>query len=257
MTQIQIADQIFDVDAIAFDKDGTLVDFNHLWGTRTKRWIDQLIEVAGGSMLTRYLLCGTLGYDGENVVPDSPMAVGTMGQLYTLAAGVLFSQGMGWHEAEVLVAQSAEIFENPPALSELQPTGDLGSLFAQMTAAGIQVAVNTSDNRAGTLATLDLLNISQYVSATVCGDDGLPAKPDPTSLLSIAEQLDVSPARMLFVGDTVSDLTTGKRAGTLATVGILGGGGNADAVRTSADVVVTTLDQFQVVGCEPVEIPNN
>ena len=247
MTKIQIANQMYDVDAIAFDKDGTLVEFHHLWGTRTQRWLDRIVELASGNMLMRYQLCSTLGFDGERVMPDSPMAVGTMSQLYTLAAGVLYQMGMGWHAAEVLVEKSAEIFTTPPSLDELQPTGDLPALFANMTAAGVQMAVNTSDSRAGTLVTLDLLGISQYVGAIACGDDGLPAKPDPATLLSIVKRLDVAPSRMIFVGDTVSDLTTGKRAGALATVGILGGGGDADAVRNSADVVVQSLDEIKLV----------
>lgn len=247
MTKIKIADKTFDVAAIAFDKDGTLVDFDHLWGARTKQWIDRIVELAEGNMLMRYLLSAALGFDGERVLPDSPMSVGTMGQLYALAAGVLFQLGMGWHAAETLIEHSAEIFDSAPSLNELQPTGDLPNLFAQLTAAGIQIAINTSDNRTGTLATLDVLGIRQYVSAIVCGNDGLPAKPDPTSLLTIAEQLGVAPSQMLFAGDTVSDLTTGKRAGVQGTIGVLGGGGDDGAVRNSADVVVTTLDQIKLI----------
>ena len=97
MTKIQIADKTFDVAAIAFDKDGTLVDFDHLWGARTKQWIDRIVALSSGSMLMRYMLSSALGFDGERVLADSPMSVGTMGQLYTLAAGVLFQLGMGWH----------------------------------------------------------------------------------------------------------------------------------------------------------------
>lgn len=122
--------------------------------------------------------------------------------------------------------------------------GDLPTLFAKLTAAGVQIAINTSDNRSGTEATLDVLGIRDYVSAIVCGNDGLPAKPDPASLLTIAEQLKVTPEKMMFAGDTVSDLTTGKRAGVLGTIGILGGGGDQDALRNSADVVVRSLDDI-------------
>ena len=62
-----------------------------------------------------------------------------------------------------------------------------------------------------------------------------------------AEQLGVAPSQMLFAGDTVSDLTTGKRAGVQGTIGVLGGGGDDGAVRNSADVVVTTLDQIKLI----------
>ena len=247
MTQIQIANKTFDIQAIAFDKDGTLVDFNQLWNSRTKRWIDHIVELADGNMLMRYMLSSALGFDGERVLPNSPMSVGTMGQLYALAAGVLYQMGMGWHEAEVLVEKSAELFASAPSSDELKTMGDLPALFAKLTAAGVQIAINTSDSRAGTEATVDVLNVREYVSAIVCGDDGLPAKPDPTSLLAIAERLGVSPDQMLFVGDTASDLTTGKRAGVQGVVGVLGGGGAQEVVRRSADVVVTSLDEIALI----------
>lgn len=247
MARIQVADQLFEIEAIAFDKDGTLVDFDRLWNSRTQRWIDHIVELANGTMLMRYLLAAALGFDGARVLPDSPMAIGTMGQLYAIAASVLFQLGMGWHDAEVLVAKSADLFDSAPKPTELQPRGDLTTLFAKLTGAGVQIAVNTSDNRAGTEATLAMLGVQQFVGAVVCGDDGLPAKPDPASLYAIAEQLAVAPAQMMFVGDTVSDLTTGKRAGVRAAVGVLGGGGDAELVRISADVVVHSLDEIVVL----------
>jgi phosphoglycolate phosphatase len=52
--------------------------------------------------------------------------------------------------------------------------------------------------------------------------EGVPKKPDPDGALIIAEELKVNPADILFVGDTATDMQTGKNAG-MKTVGVLWG----------------------------------
>ena len=54
------------------------------------------------------------------------------------------------------------------------------------------------------------------------GREGVPLKPDPTAVLEIIEQLGVEKADCLYVGDTATDMETGKNAG-LFTVGVLWG----------------------------------
>ncbi len=45
--------------------------------------------------------------------------------------------------------------------------------------------------------------------------EGLPRKPDPTGVLMICEKLGVKPQKCLYVGDTATDMKTGKAAGCL------------------------------------------
>lgn len=54
------------------------------------------------------------------------------------------------------------------------------------------------------------------------GREGVPLKPDPTAVLEIIEQLGVEKDDCLYVGDTATDMETGKNAG-LFTVGVLWG----------------------------------
>lgn len=52
--------------------------------------------------------------------------------------------------------------------------------------------------------------------------EGIPRKPDPTGALHIAELAGVSPDSCLYVGDTDTDMQTGRNAG-MHTVGVLWG----------------------------------
>ena len=52
--------------------------------------------------------------------------------------------------------------------------------------------------------------------------DGYPKKPDPTVPLSIAEELGATPGECIYIGDTNTDMQTGKAAG-FYTIGVLWG----------------------------------
>jgi len=72
-----------------------------------------------------------------------------------------------------------------------------------------------------------------------------PRKPDPTAVLFIAEQLGVKPEECLYVGDTSTDIHTGKAAG-MYTIGVIWGFRGEDELRAAgADEIV----------CHPSEIP--
>lgn len=52
--------------------------------------------------------------------------------------------------------------------------------------------------------------------------EGVPLKPDPTAVHAILAELSVAPDEAVYVGDTATDMKTGKNAG-LCTVGVLWG----------------------------------
>ncbi len=69
--------------------------------------------------------------------------------------------------------------------------------------------------------------------------EGIPKKPDPAGAVEIAEKLNVAPSECLYVGDTSTDMKTGKGAG-MVTMGVLWGFRKKDElVEHGADVLVT------------------
>jgi len=64
---------------------------------------------------------------------------------------------------------------------------------------------------------------SQFDFAYVYGQsDEHPKKPDPTTALKIAKNLDVNPSEIYFIGDTSTDMQTAKNAG-MKSIGVLWG----------------------------------
>jgi phosphoglycolate phosphatase-like HAD superfamily hydrolase len=240
-----------DIQLIAFDKDGTLVDFHRLWGEKSRHWLNLMVGRAGDGRDGLYqFLCLSLGYDSQTnrIVNDSPLAVASVPKLQTIGAAVLYRGGLGWEEAEKITAETlAASLTALPTADLIQPIGRVKATMARLAQAGLHLVIVTSDDRAGTEATLPLLGIEPLISLLVCGDDNQPNKPAPDALWLIGRQLNIKPAQMLMVGDTASDMRFGQNAGLAGVIGIRGGAGDAEALTTTADVVVDSIDSIVVI----------
>lgn len=247
MARLTLAGQPFEVECAVFDKDGTLIDFQHLWGQRARRAVTALTERVDGTATLAAALYAALGYDpvSGQTVGDGPLAIAPTPRLYTVAATVLYQQGYGWTAAERAVSEVfAPRMSALPDIADLIPLGDIAGLFRQLTAAGVRVVVATSDERAATQRTLELLGVAEQVSLLICGDDPAPIKPDPEALWRLGVTYGVATERMMMVGDTVGDLSFGTRAGVGCRVGVLNGAGSRDELAPLADVLLERLDEL-------------
>jgi phosphoglycolate phosphatase-like HAD superfamily hydrolase len=255
MATVSIKGRIYeDIHLIAFDKDGTLVDFQHLWAGRIGKWLSWLArqhdEGGGDGIDNIYLaLCHSLGFDPKTnrIINDSPLAVASMPKIYTIAAAVLYRCGWGWLAAEETIVDSAELINTPLEDIEILPMGDVKGKMRQLAGAGIRIAIVTSDDRPITEATLPILGITKYVDLLVCGDDDLPNKPAPDGLFDIGRQLNIQTSQMLMVGDTASDMKFGRNAGVAGCIGVQGGAGEQKALNQTADVVIDSIEEIAVI----------
>lgn len=247
MTLLKFGNLSFDADLVAFDKDGTLIDFEFLWGRLAIAIVEHLTAEPGGENLQRELY-HSLGYDPrqQKTIPQSPLAIAAKHQLQTIASVTLYRQGIPWPEAEDRVRQAFEAIDVLPLADLIRPTGDVAGLLPQIQGAGVRVAVVTTDQRAETEETLRLMGIAHLVDDTVCGDDALLTKPAPDMLQAVCRRLGIAPARTAVVGDTVADLLMAERAGAGLKVAVLTGAGEPALLRGHADVVLRSIDEIFV-----------
>ncbi len=250
MVKIIAAGRQFDVSCIVLDKDGTLIDFEHTYGRRTADWIHALVKAVPGENSHAQLFANTIGYDWarQKVLPDGPIAIVTGSKLVTLAAGVLYQQGLPWHQAErVAIETIQQTLGAPIKAAEIRPIGDVLGTVNRLRKAGVLLAIATGDDREPTMETLSLLGITEDVAMIVCGDDPLPEKPDSAVLQSIAAKLGISTEHMLMVGDTINDMLTGKNADVAGSIGVTGSTGDPAALVDYADVTVDSIDKLEVM----------
>jgi phosphoglycolate phosphatase len=225
-------------ELIIFDKDGTLIDFNTMWGD----WITTLARrlEAASYISVAPRLFRAVGYNPASGTVDAngPLAIATMADLRAIAAEVLREAGLLADSAEA-ACTSAWYIPDPVALA--RPLADLPRLFGALRAHGLRIAIATTDDRAPTEATLAALGIAALVDALACGDDGHALKPAPDALLKLCRQFGVAPSQAAIIGDTVADLRMGRGAGAGRVIGVLSGVGTADLLAPYADVLLPSV----------------
>ena len=226
------------IQAIIFDKDGTLIDFEAMWGSWITKLAQQLEAAAYISLAPQ--LFRAVGFDPASgaVAPSGPLAIATMAEIRALAEHVLREVGLSPASAAAAL-QAGWYIPDPVALA--RPLADLPALFGALRARGMRIAIATTDDRAPTLATLTALGIASLIDALACGDDGRPIKPAPNAILALCEQMGIAPAQAAMIGDSTADLCMGRAAGVGLVVGVLSGVGSAELLAPLADLLLPTV----------------
>lgn len=145
-------------------------------------------------------------------------------------------------------AYTAELFNN--ILNEYRKSYNENFLYKTTAYNGIVALLNDLKAHDFKLAVLSNKpnDTTQKVVKALFGDifdvcyghvEGVPKKPDPKAALMIARELGVAPAECMYVGDTDTDMKTGKSAGML-TVGVLWGFRDFDELsQNGADIIVS------------------
>jgi phosphoglycolate phosphatase len=232
------------IDAVVFDKDGTLIDFHAMWGGWALELGRRLEMSARGPVAPDVFTA--IGFDPTTgrVAAGGPLAASTMGGIEEVVTAVL----RRWCPSVAAARRATEaawFVPDPVALAV--PLADLPTLFGELRAGGRRIAVVTTDDRAPTDATLRALGVREAVGAMVCGDDGFPMKPAPDAVFALCQALQTEPSRVAVVGDTPADLAMARAAGARPRVGVLSGiGTRADL--GAADVVLGSIAELRSVG---------
>jgi phosphoglycolate phosphatase len=249
MPLLTIGNTQFPARLVIFDKDGTLIDFHHLWAQKTVAAVEHLVRTTGGSAALRSDLYTTLGYDPHHhtFAAQSPVVTAAMPTLRILAASALYRAGWGWLDAELIAeAHFITAMNNTFTADMLRPTADLVTLFQQLSAADVAIAVVTSDDHDPTAATLHMFGLDGYVNFIAGADDPYPHKPDPAALLAACAHVGVSPEETIMVGDSTTDLLMAQRAGLGLRVAVLTGLMGSDVLAPLADVVLSSIAEITV-----------
>lgn len=232
----------FDARAVIFDKDGTLIDFDFMWGTWTLQLAERLKSVT--NLDARQALCSSYGYDlvHKKILPDGKLTYTSMWRLREMMVEVAQSLGLSENASRCAV-EEAWFVPDPVALAK--PFTDIRRLFANITRRGIKIAIATTDDRDPTKAMLAAFGVENLVDTMVCADDGIQAKPAPDMVQAICERLAVDPCKTIVIGDTVADLQMARAAGAGYVIGVLSGMGSLASLTPLADILIDNIDSLQ------------
>ena len=231
-------DPLEGIDLVIFDKDGTLIDFQSMWGAWVRRLAADLEQATGLTIADP--LFGLLGVDREQGLVRSHglLAATPMARIREHVVALLEAHRLPHAAAEAAVASA---WRPPDPVELARPVTDLRRLLGRLRASGRRLAVATSDDREPTERTLAGLGIADLFDELACADDGEPVKPAPAAVYRLCSNLGVEPLRTAVIGDSPADLAMGRAAGAGRVIGVLTGVAERATLESLADVVLPSI----------------
>lgn len=244
MVTIQCGAVTFEqIQAVIFDKDGTLADVQDYLrnlGQKRARLIDAQIPGVQDPLLMAF------GFESDRLNPAGLLAVGTRRENEIAAAAYVAETGRDWIAALTLVRSAFDEADkvlkrkadSTPLFEGVLPT--LQMLFQ----AGVTIGILSSDTPANVQDFIDRYELGAFIQLAQGAVDGL-SKPDPAVLLQVSQQLGLLPASILVVGDSAADIEMAKAANVAGCIGVTGQPGHGGTL-AKADVLVSRLTDIRV-----------
>ena len=209
------------VEAIFFDKDGTLEDSRLFLCKLARKRVDAIVTIVPEiEDLTANLLL-TFGIGDCDIDPQGLMAVGSYQENKLAAAAYIASRGHSWWESQELAEQAFQLAER-----QIVPDRDNSPLFPgclevikSLYDAGLKLGIVSADSLGGITSFVEREDIGDYFQILLGSDRDL-SKPNPLLYLKACELLDVNPQNTLMIGDAIGDITMAKQAHAQGTIGI-------------------------------------
>lgn len=126
----------------------------------------------------------------------------------------------------------------------IKPYEGITELVSELKNRGYKLAVLSNKPHYPTSEIIKKYFGENFFDAVYGARDGFPKKPDPSVPLSITEELSCKPSECVYVGDSGSDMQTGKNSGFF-TIGVLWGFRSEEELKkNNADALVANAEQI-------------
>jgi len=232
--------QFTDIQAIIFDKDGTLEDsgdYLRNLAQKRARLIDAQIPGVGEPLLMAF------GVNDGSLDPAGLQAVGSRYENEIAAAAYIAKTGRGWSAALDIVRGA---FSEVDRVMESTPNAMFPSCLeslASFAGAGLKLGIISAATTSQVVKFAHYHKLQQYFQVLL-GSDLQFAKPDPRLFQFACQELGVNPSQTLMIGDSSWDMMMGSQGGAAGCIGI--SWGRSMKPLTMADVSIEDLSALQI-----------
>lgn len=231
------------IQGILFDKDDTLIDLGTFWRLPVRKTAEYVVRELlreNDDKLIKQLTFAA-GFDGEALLPHSPVEAGTNQDIVDEWNTILSRRGL-----ELRTEQEAQILSYIEKAcleyGEVRGTTDFHKLLSRLKEKGIRLGVATSDYYRTALHCLDAMGISDYFDLILSADRVKAPKPNSDTAEQFAETCGIPLSGIAMVGDSVNDMKFAENSGI---IGIFyQPGGRKGDLPEGADFCISDLQQI-------------
>lgn len=214
--------------AVIFDLDGTLLDSVQ----SLKYCVDQAVKPLGMGPFSVEQYYYFVGDGAANLIRRALIAGGDTELV---------------HFEETFFRFRDIFWEN--CMYQVAPYEEIPELLAALKERGLRLAVFSNKLHEETVRVVESLFGRGCFDIVRGQQEGAALKPNPEGVFKIVEELGLQPEDILYLGDTSTDMQTGKAAGVM-TVGVLWGFRDREELEQNhADIVVThPMEVLELLG---------
>ena len=229
------------INAILFDKDGTLFDFYRTWGSVTE---EAALLLADGDRERAKFVLENSGKDPVTgkYAPASPIASGSNRQIVEVWCGLL-----GIPDIETAFENVRELFLRRQKQGAV-PVLDLDLFFGRLKGRGLRLGIATMDSEESARATMRMFGAERHLDF-ICGfDTGHGVKPGGGMVEAFARQTATAPENLAVVGDSPHDMHMAHAGKAGRVIGVLTGVSPREAlIEAGAHQVTDSIAELEAL----------
>lgn len=230
-------------DAVIFDKDGTLLDFDAFWVTVSRAALHDVLDQLGQDEQLAEQMLEAIGVHNGVTDIDSVLCKGTYAQIAQIVHKILQEQGcqVSFDRVHALVVDA---YNKDAVYGKVKATcPHLRDILESLKQHHKKLAVITTDNPQVTAFCLHKLGIEDLFDKVYTDDGVIPTKPCPDCAEDFCRYAHLNKEDVVMVGDTMTDVDFAHGAG-LHVVGVAKTAHNTEVLSHDADAVIHDLSEL-------------
>lgn len=238
-----------DIELAIFDKDGTLFQLYPYCSKMVSQRTNAIMKILKNDDLKlEDWLIHKMGVDLEDkkIFPEGPIGVYSKYYAMNMLYDIMNANGYEIKE-EMLKEAFMEADSNMNKIDYLKealiPVQGMVE-FIENIGDKCKCAIFSNDMTDRLNDSLEIFNILKYFDYVLGGDMIEKHKPDPMGLLKIMDELDISPEKTVFFGDSIHDIESAQRANCKYIVGVISDISNLKFIKSNSSAHINNFKQI-------------